>query len=244
MSNSQIFPIGTHMSPRNAELIQPATPCLLQQAQVMSQEEAVAAATGDVGDLSPQALREVLNNLHLHQIELEMQNEELRRTQAALDTAHARYFDFYDLAPVGYVAVNEKARILQANIKTAALLDLPRAKLIGKALPSFMPVADADRYYLLCQQALASASAQSCELRLNNSSGNTVWVSLQVIAVPGDHGTAVIRMVLSDIAARKNLEERLICREANTQAVLDGASDAIFITDTAGRYRYPINWAS
>jgi PAS domain S-box-containing protein len=226
------------MAARDAELIQPAAPGLLQRAQMMSQEEAIAAATGDVADLSPQALRETLHNLRLHQIELEMQNEELRRTQAELDSAHARYFDFYDLAPVGYVTVNEKALILQANIKTAALLDLPRAKLIGKKLPSFMPVADADRYYLLCQQALASASAQSCELRLNNSRGNPVWVSLQAIAVPGDQGTAVIRMVLSDIAARKNLEERLICSEANTQAVLDGASDAIFITDTAGRYQY------
>jgi PAS domain S-box-containing protein len=204
----------------------------------MANEEAVAAATADVADLSPQALREVLQNLRAHQIELEFQNEELRRTQAALETAQARYFDFYDLAPVGYVSVNEKALILQANIKTAALLDLPRAELIGKALTGFMPALDADRYYLLCQKALASDSAQSCELRMRDFSGTTVWVSLQAIAVPGDQGTMGIRMVLSDITERKQLEERLISSEANTKAMLEGASDAIFIVDATGRYLY------
>jgi PAS domain S-box-containing protein len=205
---------------------------------MMANEEAVAAATGDVAGLSPQALCEVLQNLRLHQIELELQNEELRRSQAALDTAQARYFDFYDLAPVGYVSVNAKAQILQANIKTAALLGVPRAELLGKTLSGFMSAPDADRYYLKCQQTLASDSGQSCELRMRDSSGNTVWVNLQAIAVPGDQGTAGIRMVLSDITERKHLEERLIGSEARTKAMLDGASDAIFIVDATGRYLY------
>jgi PAS domain S-box-containing protein len=205
---------------------------------MMATEEAAAAATGDVAELSPQALREVCQNLRLHQIELELQNEELRRTQAAFDTAQARYFDFYDLAPVGYVSVNAKAQILQANIKTAALLGVPRAELIGKALPGFMPATDADRYYLLCQQTLGTGSAQSCELRLNDSRGNTVWVSLQAIGVPGDQETAVIRMVLSDITARKHLEDSIASSRADLKVILDGAADAIFIADTAGRYQY------
>ena len=204
----------------------------------MAHEKAAAPATGDDADLSPQHLREVLQDLRLHQIELEMQNNELRRTQAALDTAQARYFDFYDLAPVGYITVDAKALILQANLTTAALLDIPRSKLIGKALPAFMHAPDADRYYLMCQHALASASVQSCELRLRPSSGSAIWVCAQAIAIPGDAGAAVIRLVLSDITERKLLEERLISAEANTKAMLDGASDAIFITDSAGRYQY------
>ena len=188
--------------------------------------------------LTPDAQHQLLHELQVHQIELELQNDELRRTQTALDTAQARYFDFYDLAPVGYVTVNEKALIVQANLTTAALLGVPRGKLIGKPLPGFMPAPDADRYYLLSQEALASASVQSCELQLRQATGNVVWVSLQGIAVPGEDGTAVIRMVLSDITERKQLEERLIRGKADSKAILDGASDAIFIADTAGRYQY------
>ncbi len=138
--------------------------------------------------LAPQAQADLLHELQVHQIELEMQNDELRRTQAALDTAQARYFDFYDLAPVGYVTVSDKALILQANLTTAALLGVPRARLIGKALPGFIVTPDADRYYLLCQQVLASGSAQSCELRMRHQpDGQPVWIKLQAIAATGDH---------------------------------------------------------
>lgn len=223
-------------APDAASLLQPA-PNLLQRAQMMAVETATDLA-GDASDLSPQALREVLQNLRVHQIELEMQNEELRRTQSELDVAQARYFDFYDLAPVGYVTVNERALILQANLTTASLLDISRGKLVGKTLSSFMPTTDADLYYLLCQKTLASASVQSCELRLRQSNGNTIWISLQAMAVRGDAGTSVIRMVLSDITERKHLEERLIRSESDTKAVLDGASDAIFINDRHGRFQY------
>lgn len=201
--------------------------------------QTVTDAVADGPDLSPMALREVLQNLRLHQIELEMQNEELRSTQAALDIAQARYFDFYDLAPVGYVTVSNKAAILQANLTTAKLLGVSRAKLIGKALPGFIAMPDADSYYLLCKQALASGSAQSCELRMRHQpDGQAVWIKLQAIAATGDDGAAVIRMVLSNITSLKSLEERLISSEADTQAILDGASDAVFIANSAGRYQY------
>ena len=197
-----------------------------------------ADPSDDVADLSPQALRELLQNLRLHQIELKMQNDELRRTQADLDTAQARYFDFYDLAPVGYVTVSVKALILQANLTTAAMLGLHRAQVIGKAFPSFIVASDADSYYLLCQQALASGSAQSCELRMHKSDGNAFWVNLNAIAATGDNGTTVVRIVLNDITARKRLEEYLTRSESDTKAILDGASDAIFINDAQGRFLY------
>jgi PAS domain S-box-containing protein len=200
--------------------------------------DTTAESIADDTSLSPRALREALQSLQVHQIELELQNEELLRTQAALDTAQARYFDFYDLAPVGYVTVNEKALIVQANLTTAKLLGINRSELIGKPLPGFMPAPDADRYYVMCQEVLASAAAQSCELPLRQTNGNMVWVSLQAIAVPGEQGSTVIRIVLSDITERKQLEESIVRSAADTKTIVDGASDAIFIADKTGRYRY------
>ena len=199
---------------------------------MMVHEEAAVEPAGDFSDQSPQALREALQNLRVHQIELEMQNDELRRIQAALNTADARYFDFYDLAPVGYITVSEKAVILQANLTTASLLGVPRANLIGKALPGFMPAPDADRFYLLSQQTQTSGSAQSCELRLRKSAGDTFWVKLQAIAATNDEGAAVIRMVLSDITQRRQLEQS--AKEASEEKfklVADNTSDGIVIFD-------------
>jgi PAS domain-containing protein len=72
--------------------------------------------------LSPEEARPVFHELRVHQIELEVQNDELRRAQAELEVARARYFDLYDLAPVGYCTVSEKGLILEANLTAATLL--------------------------------------------------------------------------------------------------------------------------
>jgi PAS domain-containing protein len=89
----------------------------------------------DFEALSPAALRQMFHDLRVHQAELEMQNEELRAAQAALDTAQARYFDFYDLAPVGYLRVNARGLIEQANLTTASLLGMARDALIRRSPP-------------------------------------------------------------------------------------------------------------
>lgn len=206
---------------------------------MMAKDQGDVSTIEDLAGRSPQELRETLQTLPVHQIELEMQNEELGRTQSAMDTAEARYFDFYDLAPTGYVTVSDKSLILQANLTAATLLGLPRADLIGKALPGFMPAADANRYYLLCRQALATDRVQSCELCLQQSNRDVVWVNLQAIAAIGDEGTAVIRLVLSDITQRLQLEHA--AKESideKFRLVADNTSDGIVIFGADSRIQY------
>ena len=182
----------------------------------------------------PQAVQDRLDELEVRRIELEMQNAELRRTQAALEEAQARYFDFCDLAPVGYLTVSDKAVILQANLKTTALLGLPRDQLIGKVLTRFMFSPDADDCDLLCKRILASDSTQCFDVRLRKTNGNTIWVKLQAIATTAQDGAAVIRMVMSDITGRKQAEAALMANSQLTTAILDSIPSQIAVLDYAG----------
>ena len=176
----------------------------------------------------------LLHDLHAHQIELEMQNDELRRTQVELETAQARYFDFYDLAPVGYITISERGLVLQSNFTAATLLGVPRSTLAGKLLSAFMRTPDADGYYLMCNRASATGSVQSCELRIDKPGDDTVWVNLQAIAGAGDDGATVIRLVLIDITTRKQAEALALANEQFRDAILDSVPSQIAVLDHTG----------
>ena len=97
--------------------------------------------------------REILHELRVHQIELEMQNEELRRSHLELDASRARYFDLYDLAPLGYFTLSDKGLITEANLTGAIQLGVARGSLVNQPLSRFVHKEDANKYYLLLKNA-------------------------------------------------------------------------------------------
>jgi PAS domain S-box-containing protein len=169
----------------------------------------------DMAALSPADSRKMLHELRVHQIELEMQNEELRRTQVELDVSRARYFDLYDLAPVSYYTVSEATGLLlEANLAGATLLGLARAELINKPITRFIVREDQDSYYRYRQQIAASESPW-CDLRMLKHDGTPFWARLRATAAIEADGTAVTRIIVVDISERKQLESdrRLLDRE-------------------------------
>ncbi len=163
--------------------------------------------------LSPEKTRQMLHELQVHQIELEMQNEELRAAQVELDASRARYFHLYDLAPVGYLTASESGLIEEANLTAANLLGTTRGALVGQPLSRFILPQDQDIYYLHRKQLFATDNPQECELRLVKSDGSAVWMHLSAIAAQDEHGEPVCRVTISDITDRKRAEEELRHRE-------------------------------
>jgi PAS domain S-box-containing protein len=157
--------------------------------------------------LSPEEIRRNLHELRVHQIELEMQNGELRRAQVELDTVRARYFDLYDLAPVGYFTISEKGLILEVNFTCATLLGVARAALVNQPITRFILKEDQDIYYLLLKQLLRTGEPQSCELRMMKTDGAVFWVHLATLCEQDSGCAPVFRVVLSDITDRKTAEE-------------------------------------
>jgi len=172
-----------------------------------------------------------------YQIELEMQNEELRRAQVELDLSRARYFDLYNNAPVCYVTVSEAGLILQANLTAATLLGVTQADLVRQPLPRFIQTEDADSYHLLCKKLLATRETQECELRLVKSGGAVLWAHLTA-TVASDEEAPVIRIVLSDVSGQKKAEEALHEREELYRSIAQTAEEGIWKINAASLTDY------
>ena len=182
-------------------------------------------------------------------IELKIQNEELRASQEALRITQARYFDLYDLAPVGYVTVSEAGVILEANLTSATLLGMGAGMGMGMGMgmglsrqkfSRFIFNADQDIYYLCRKQLDATGKPQECELRMLKSDGTQIWVQLSITAAL-DNDEPVLRIVMIDIDARKQIEEeqrkfeqRLHDQQFYTRSLIESNIDALMTTDPVG----------
>ena len=181
--------------------------------------------------LSPEQTRQTLHELQVHQIELEMQNEELRDAQATLDFERARYFDLYDLAPVGYCTVSEEGLIEQANLTVASLLGTTRHELLKQRWTRFIHREDADLYYLHRKKLLESGESQSCELRMIKNDGTQFWGQWAATVSHVADGKPELRTVLSDITARHQAEDALVKSGATTSGLVASLMDALVAVD-------------
>jgi PAS domain S-box-containing protein len=188
--------------------------------------------------LSPAQAQRRLHDLQVHQVELEMQNEELRRTQAALDTSRAHYFDFYDLAPVGYCTVSAKGLIKEVNLATCTQLNVPRSQLSKRPISSFIFNDDQGIYYNFRHKLVDTDQPLSCELRLLKRGGTPFWAHLLVSAVPDGDGGSELRMVISDITERKQAEAKLLV--SKTQAELSNNAKSRFLAAVSHDLRQPL----
>ena len=102
----------------------------------------LAQTPGSLLPMTPTETEQTLHELRVHQIELEIQNEALRRTQVELVASQARYFDLYNLTPVGYVTLGGNGLIIDANLTAATLLGMTRSTLVGQRLSRFIHIED------------------------------------------------------------------------------------------------------
>jgi two-component system cell cycle sensor histidine kinase/response regulator CckA len=190
---------------------------LRRRAEEKARSDAAAFEAETKKPLSPEETRQTLHELRVHQIELELQNEELRRAQVDLDALRARYFDLYDLAPIGYFTLNETGFIVEANLMASELLKTTRISLINKPLSGFIIPKDQDIYYKHRIRLFEKNAPQQCELRLVQKDGSRFWARLDSTVIQGADGIPVCRVVMSDITGPKRAEEERMKFERQLQ---------------------------
>jgi len=185
--------------------------------------------------LEPSEIERLLHDLRVHQVELEAQNEELRQTQEALYAAKARYFDLYEMAPVGYLTVSEQGLILGANLTAADLLGVKKTALLKQPFSRFVVTEHRDRYYFHHRQIFANGDAQSYELCLRHGGGPQIWARLvTTLAWDGVEGGDRCRIILSNVTERKHAEEQASRSQARLLAIFETASNGIVTIDQRG----------
>lgn len=212
--------------PKNRSRPNPLT--VRQRAEARFQQTAPVATNTDW-----EAAR-LLHELQVHQIELEMHNEELRNSYAEADELREKYADIYDFAPVGYFTLNAQGVIVQLNLAGAILLGIKRSqnmrhRFAAAINPEYLPL-----FQRFFDDVLSNKSKKSCEMLLLPTSHNPEsFVKIQ--AVPDESGEEC-RMVVMDITAEKLAERALNLREQYLRAVLDNFPFMTWLKDEQSRY--------
>lgn len=181
----------------------------------------VTLSTENLDAMPPTAVRALVHELQVHQIELEMQNETLRHTQAQLIAMQARYFDLYDLAPVSYCTVNEVGIILEANLASAEMLGEARSSLVGQRISRYIRKDFQDNYYLCRKLLFSTGERQNCELHMLRMDDSDFWVNVAITSAQGVNGDNLVRMVLTDITDAKVMALAMQESESRLRAIVD-----------------------
>jgi diguanylate cyclase (GGDEF)-like protein/PAS domain S-box-containing protein len=186
--------------------------------------------------VSDKETQQLIHELQVHQIELEMQNDELRKAQAELEESRAKYSDLYDFAPTGYFTFDKHGLITEANLTAAKELGLERSLLINKPFRTHIVTEDRNIFDQHLQKVLKSGDRQTCEIRLKRKAGLEFYAQLESIPANDLKGNTLCKTSVSDITVRKRADEAIRESEERYHSLVDSAEDSIYLVDRNYKY--------
>ncbi len=197
------------------------------------QAEAKLGLPADV-PLEPTELARVIHEMRVHQVELELQNEELIDARAELEENSERLIELYDFAPVGYFSISAGGFIRQLNLKGAAMLGEERARLLGKSFATFVVEQDRQNFDRFLSQVFAGQQTLPCEVGLQGDRQDAVIASLSG-ALSGDG--LVCRMAAMDVTEQRRVEAAMRAKNEDLDRIFELSHDLLAIAGCDGRFR-------
>lgn len=177
--------------------------------------------------IAPITPEKLLHEFQVHQIELEMQNDELRRAHIALEESRDRYLDLFEFAPAGYLTLTSTGLIAEANFSAAELLGCERKKLLRRPFSRYLAPEWVDKFHLYMARLSGQSDKKNCDMQIKRESGELRFIHLDTLPVTAEDGTVTVRVTLTDITERKQAEEEL-----RIAAIAFEVQEAMMVTDT------------
>jgi PAS domain S-box-containing protein len=186
----------------------------------------------------------LVHELQVHQIELEMQNEELKRARLEAEDALIKYSDLYDFAPIGLFTLDARGIILEVNLVGAKLLGMARRDLNHHPFGMFVAMKDLSIFNDFLKKAFETGVKQTCELKLNGKNGPEVYARIEGTVFKDDDrqmNSWDLRIAVIDITERKRAEEALRESDDRFRVALQGSPIVVFSQDRELRYTWVYN---
>jgi PAS domain S-box-containing protein len=212
---------------------------LREKAEARLREKSVV-----LSDLPVHDVERLIHEIGTYHIELEMQNDELRRAQEEIEESRRKYADLYDFAPAGYLTLSRNGRILEANQTGARLLGTNKRELLGMLFGIFLDAKSVTKFNSHCKKVFMEAGQHVCDIMVRRKDGIPFPVQLQSIAAEGiecGKEAACCRTIMSDISEIRKAEEALRKSEELFRVALKNSPISVYTIDRELRYTWVYN---
>lgn len=178
----------------------------------------------------------LIHELQVHQIELEMQADELRRAQIELEEARDKYLDLFDFAPAGYVTLTDKALISEGNLTGARLLGVDRNTLHNARFRKFVNPGDHDRWDRYFLAVLGQDTNITTHLQLRRENGSVFPALVDGIRLISGDGIPTVRIAFNDVTGIRRTEEALAASEERFRFAMQHLPATLWVVDRDLRF--------
>ncbi len=206
-------------------------------------ENLLGVSPRTINELKEQIREEIMHELQVHQIELEMQNEELKRLQLESEASKTKYQDLYDFAPVAYFTLSHKGIITEVNRAGASLLGTHRSKLIHRRFARFVTPEYENQWYQHIISVGKQQEKQGCDVKIKKNDGSTFYAHIESIRIETPSGRQEtngeaheVLMVVNDITERRQAEEERLASLIEIQDLYHNAPCGYHSLDSDGKF--------
>ena len=190
----------------------------------------------DIAEMAVKDVQQLVNELQVHQIELEMQNEELRRAQMELQAARDRYVDLYDFSPAGHLTLDTHGKIVEANLEGSDAVGRGPERSDRRTADTIYWPEHQRAFHRHAQEALRTGLRQTCEVRIRKEGADDCYVHFESLALQDElRRTTHCRTAMLDISDRRRVEQELDTQRQQLEAIIESAMDAMITVDARQR---------